>query len=398
MTDKRKKGFRTVPSKDAQEFQRELKKHRMDVLKRIIVIAVIVCLLIGTTAIYMSMRQYTQYDVRASAHRQDTRATAFAEFGGLILKYSNDGAFYTDCSNELLWNQTYEMMNPTMDKCGNYLVIYDKGGKNIYLFTKAGLVNSIVTRFPITQVSVAAQGTVAVLTDNQGAGLLTLYDKEGRELVNGALHGSKGGYPIAIALSDDAIKLAVSLLDISGGNVKTTLAFYNFGSVGENAIDHVVSANSYEDMLIPELDFVSEDRMIALADSKVLIFEGEQSPKLVTEIAWEQQVKSVFHNERYIGIVYNQMDAENGYLLRVFDMTGRLMMDESVNVAYSDIELLSNDEICIYNRTVCNIYTIRGIYKFHHEFEKELYYVMSGGSSLNYTFIIEGATEQVRLK
>ena len=127
--------------------------------------------------------------------------------------------------------------------------------------------------------SIAAQGTVAVLMGDQSNSYLVVYDKNGKELVNGAIYGEDGGYPIAIALSNDAIKLAVSMLDINDGNVKTTIAFYNFGSVGENEIDRIVSANSFSDMVIPQLDFVSDDRMVAYGDSEIAIFEGTQKTK-----------------------------------------------------------------------------------------------------------------------
>ena len=65
---------------------------------------------------------------------------------------------------------------------------------------------------------------------------------------------------------------------------------------------------------------------------------------------------------------------------------------------YTEIEFLANNEICIKNDTACDIYTIRGIYKFHYEFDEEIYKVMSSGRGLNYTFIMESATEKVRLK
>ena len=73
--------------------------------------------------------------------------------------------------------------------------------------------------------SIAAQGTVAVLMGDQSNSYLVVYDKNGKELVNGAIYGEDGGYPIAIALSNDAIKLAVSMLDINDGNVKRRLHF-----------------------------------------------------------------------------------------------------------------------------------------------------------------------------
>lgn len=398
MADTRKKGLHTVTGKDQKEFRGQLQEHRMNVLKRTIIAAVVILLFVGGTALYMSLRQYTGYDVRASVERADTKATQFEEFQGNILKYSNDGAFYTDHNNEMIWNQTYEMSNPIVDICGNYLVIYDKKGNDIYILNKGGLVHSIETNYPITQVSIAGQGTIAVLMDNQSKGLLSLYDKEGNVLVNGAIHSEKGGYPVAIALSDDAIKLGVSILDVKDGTVKSTLAFYNFGSVGENAIDHVVSVATYDDMFMPELDFVSKDCMLAITDKGVIIFEGSQTPKEAARIDFLEEVKSVFYNNEYIGTVCSSAEETDLDVIRVYDFNGKLKMEENTDTDYSDVELLSSNEVCIFNRTVCDIYTVQGVFKFHYEFEKELYRVIPGGSSLNYTFILNDVTEQVRLK
>ena len=158
MKDTKKKGFRTVSGNDKVDYQRQIQEHRMHVLKRSIVITLIVLLFVGGTALYMSLRQYTDFDVLASSERADTKATKFLEFQNNILKYSNDGASYTDHNNEMIWNQTYEMSNPTVDICENYLVIYDKKGKDIYILNKSGLLRSIEANYPITQVSIAGQG------------------------------------------------------------------------------------------------------------------------------------------------------------------------------------------------------------------------------------------------
>ena len=398
MADTGKKNLRTVTKKEQREFERQLREHRLNVLKRTVIVAVITLLLVGGTALYMSLRQYTGYDIRASVERSDTKATQFLEFQGNILKYSNDGAFYTDHNNERIWNQTYEMSRPTVDTCGNYLVIYDKKGKDIYILNKSGLVHSIETNYPISQVSIAGQGTVAVLMDNRSKGMLSLYDKEGNVLVSGAIHGDKGGYPVAIALSDDAIKLGVSMMDVKGGAVKSSLAFYNFGSVGENAIDHVVSVTSYDDVFMPELDFVSKDCMLAITDKGVIVFEGSQTPKETARIEFTDVVKSVFYNKEYIGTICDDTDESGQNLIRVYDLNGRKKMEENTTVEYDKVELLSSNEVCISNRTICDIYTVQGVFKFHYEFEEELYSVIPGGSNLNYTFILNGVTEQVRLK
>ena len=45
-------------------------------------------------------------------------------------------------------------------------------------------------------------------------------------------------------------------------------------------------------------------------------------------------------------------------------------------------------------RSSCDIYTVRGIYKFHYDFDEELYKVISGGTGLNYTIILENSNRE----
>lgn len=398
MAEKDKRGFRTVGQTDMEEYERKLKAHRRKVAKRTISIILVIIAVTAAVALFMALRHYESFDILESVERADTEATHFAEFRDNILKYSNDGALYTNASNELIWNQTYEMANPQIDICGNYLTIYDRKGSMIYILTPEGLQSSIETTMPVEQVRVAAQGTIAVLMSKDDAGYVALYDREGNNLVQGAIHGEKKGYPIAIALSQDAVKLAVSMLDISDGTVKSTIAFYNFGSVGQNEIDHVVGASTFNDTVIPEMEFISEDKLVAFSDSGLLYFEGAQKPQQTGEVAFEKEVKSIFYNHDYVGVVTGNEDEEVTYHLCVYDSKGSPVMEKDFAMEYTDIEFLSNNEICIRNENTCDIYTIRGIYKFHHEFEETLCKIIPGSSGLNYTLVLEDATEKVRLK
>ena len=82
----------------------------------------------------------------------------------------------------------------------------------------------------------------------------------------------------------------------------------------------------------------------------------------------------------------------------MYDLHGKVVMEENIDMVYNNIALLGSNEVCISDRSRCDIYTIRGVHKFHYEFDKELYGVITEGAGLNYTFILNGVTEQVRLK
>ena len=133
----------------------------------------------GVASYLYGNRCYRGYEVKNKVNRSDSNNVNYRYHNGNILKYSNDGAFYLDAANELIWNQTYEMSSPKLDTCGNYLSIYDKGGTKIYILTPTKLVGSIETTMQIQQVCVAEQGTVAVLMKKDKAAYLALYDREG---------------------------------------------------------------------------------------------------------------------------------------------------------------------------------------------------------------------------
>lgn len=397
MSEKGKNGIFAVKDTDIADYEKKIRKHRFQIFRFALIVTAAVVLAIAGIYLYLTHHHYEDYEVNATVERSDTAGTHFEGFCGNILKYSNDGAFYINSRNELIWNQTYEMSNPCLDICENFLVIYDKKGTMLYILTPEGMEGSIETVEPIEQVSIAAQGTVAVLTQKDSTGYLTLYDKEGTSLASGAIYGEKGGYPIAIALSYDAIKLAVSMLDLSDGNVKSTVAFYNFGSVGQNFKEHCIGVYSFADAVVPEMEFVSNDRMIALGDTEIVIFEGKQSPQIMTEIPMEQQVKSMFYNKKYIGVVTgNTQDVSNHFV--IYNTKGNIVMEKDFELDYNVIEFLSNQEICIRNETSCDIYAPNGVYKFHYDFDKELYKILPGWYGLGYTLIFNGETQNIRLK
>lgn len=383
---------------DMREYKQKIREHRLKILKRITVSLMILILLLIGVWLFLTLRHYDTYEVISTLERSDSEAARYEEFQRNILKYSNDGAIYTDWNNELIWNQAYEMSNPQLDICDNYLVIYDKRGMLIHIFTTEGLQGTIETTMPIDQVCVASQGTVAVLMRKDADGYLALYDRKGKKLAQGEIHGEKTGYPVAIALSQDAVKLGVSMLDINEGEVKSTIAFYNYGSVGQNEIDRIVGVLSFDDMVIPEIEFVTNDKMVAFGDSEILIFEGAQKPQLKQEIMLEKEAKSIFYNENYIGIVTDNEEETVTHHMTVYNREGKTVMEKDFSIGYSNIEFLSNGEICILGTHACDIYTIRGTYKFHSEFDREIYEVIPGNSALNYMFILNDAIESVRLK
>lgn len=397
MSDVRKQGFHTVET-NVEEMEQKIRQHRRMVAIRTAVTVIVILLLLGAAGIYFELKEYKNYEVRSEIERSDSEATKYEKFSGNILRYNNDGAFCADMSDNLIWNQAYEMQNPMADICADYVAIADRQGTQIYIMNTTGVQGEIETSKPIEAVCVANQGIVAVLTQEDGTSYLEVYNKDGESLASGEIHVENSGYPLDIALSNDANKLAVSILDISKGKAKTTIAFYNFGSVGQNEIDNIVGSYSYANTIIPDIDFVTNDRMIAFGDTQVSVFEGTQKPEETVTLKLEKEVKSIFYEEEYFGLVYGNGDSGDTHTMNVYDMKGKLRMEQKFKMPYQSIEFLENDEICITDENACEIYTLRGVKKFSYNFDNAVYKILSGETDRTYTFILNGVMEKVKLK
>ena len=271
-----KRDFKTVEtdSIELEEIDVQVRKHRRKTFGHVVRVLILLAIVMVGVQLWTALRSYSSYEVRSITERQDSKATRYATFLSKCIEYSNDGIIYRGDDEELLWNQSFEMNSPVLDICEKYLAIYDQDGTSIYIMTESGLVQKIETSMPIDRVCIANQGTVAVLMKENAVAYVRLYGSNGKELANGEFFQEKGSFPVGIALSNDAQKLAVDMVDVNAGSVCSVISFYNFGSVGQNEIDNNVGTYTYEGVLIPEIDFVSADRMVAISNEGFIVFEG----------------------------------------------------------------------------------------------------------------------------
>ena len=395
-----KTGFKTVETsyEDLEEIEEEVRRHRRKIVRVVVIVAAILIAIVAAVQLWNALRTYDSFEVVSSRQQKDGEAIRYDTFQGNMLEYDNDGVVCRDMDGEQVWNQSFEMTSPMVSICGDYLAVYDRTGTSVYIMSTSGLVKRIETATPINRVCIARQGTIAVLMKEDNVSYIKMYKKKGRELAGGEFYGEKGSFPVDIALSEDAKKMAVDMMDVTKGKISSTINFYNFGSVGQNEINNIVGTFTYEDIFISEIMYVGENRLFAVSDSGLLWFDGSQKPSLKKEVKFEQKIQSLFHNEKYVGVTYSDPEKENSWHIKVYDMNGSTVMENDTELAYKKIEFLDNNEVCVRDEMHCELFTIHSIKKFSYTFDKELYKVLSGTDAQNYTFVVSGEVEEVRLR
>ena len=397
VADTKKKDFKMVEA-DYEELRKHARERRKEIIKKAVKIALAILTLIIVIEIIYALRSFDSYEVRNVIERSRSSATQYINFNENLLEYSNDGISCIASNNEVVWNQSFEMLSPQIEICEGYLAVYDAGGTEVFVFTESGLQKNIETSSPIQAVCIAQQGTTAVLLKEDEKAQVKLFDIKGNELANGVFYNKQGAFPIDIALSFDATKLAVDLVDVNGGMINTTIQFFNFGSVGQSEIDNNVGSFTFENILVPEIRYVSNSKMVGLGTGKLLVFDGAQKPKLSQEIMIEEEILSCFYNEDYVGIVYDNVEEGKYCHVKVMDFYGRAVMENDIDIVYDTIEFLENNEICVRNETECQIFTRHSIKKFEYVFDKEIYKILSSDDGERYTFIFKDTIEEVKLR
>ncbi len=377
---------------DDQLLEKKLKRHkRGKITKWIIVIAVLVIVAV-CYYIYMKNKTYTEYETVENVEVTDTYNCSFYEFGDYMLRYSEDGLAYLNGS-ETYWNQAFQMKQPLLDVCNEYVAVADQKGNTVYICNTDSQQGKIETEYPIMDIDVSADGIVAAITgDESDVSHIEVIKKDGTKIAKGQTVLSGQGCPVDLSISEDGTKLVVSYLYVASGVIESKVVFYNYSEVGKNEVDRFVGGFDYDKTMMAKVEFITNDIVAAFGDDKLVIYSMKQKPSIIAEIKVDKEIKSVFYNAEYMGLVIENNEAENPYTMVVYDLEGDMVSETKFNFMYKDIKI-ANESIVIYNDTSLKVYNVEGTLKYEGEIEegitsiitkKDYSYYVVGPSSIKY--------------
>ena len=379
------------------DYKEKIMRHKLTAVYRILLVIAGVAALIVLIIVQYKRHVYTDYDIVSSVARESAGGSVDVRLGNSILTYSKDGAHCTNAKGEATWNQTYQIQDVKLAISGNTAAIGDYNGRNIYIQDNVQQLGSINTTMPIRDLAVSSSGRVtAVLADTKVAWVNT-YNVSGDLLYRGQAHMDDAGYPAAVSLSPNGELLCIAYVYVDAGVLKTNVAFYNFGDVGENYLDYIVSSWSYSDQLIPMVQFISDKTAFAVGDGRLIIFVGGQKPEPALEQLFDEEVQSVFYNENYIGLVFRSEDNEYLYRLDVYDTAAKKVGNYYFNIEYTDL-FFEKENFVAYNEKECVIVTFGGIEKFNGTFSKTVSRMLPGSGAYRYILVTNDSIDTIQLK
>ena len=345
------------------DYNKKRSRHKRNAVKRTIITAVVVVAAIAAVGFYMEKRSYHNYKIVQSSEQEDVISTSYVEMDGDILRYSPDGVSLVSDKMNTLWSETYQMQNPMADVNGTRAVIADKDGTELEIYDKSGKTGSVTTSYSIIKARVSKSGMVAAILDGGDDTWINFYSTDGSLIAENQTKVDDPGYPLDVAVSDDGVVMMVTYQFVEGSDTTSYVAFYNFGDVGQNEDDRIVSGYKYEGVVVPQIQYLDNNQSVALKDNGFTLYQGSQIPKEVKTVKVDQEIVSTFFDNDMIGLVFKNDSKDKQYTMEVYTTDGKLKFQQDFNIPYTTIKL-SGGNILMYNSSQMCVMNSRGVQKY----------------------------------
>lgn len=378
-------------------YKDKIRKHKMTTIYRVLLVLIALGAVAALVIVQYKRHIYTGYDIVSSIPRETASESTDIRLQNSILTYSKDGAHCTDSKGEITWNQTYEIQDIKMATCQNVVAIGNYNGREIYVQNTEKQLGTINTTMPIRNLTVSATGTVTAVLADTDVTWVNTYNVEGENIFSGQVRMQNSGYPAAISLSPNGELLGVSYVYVDAGVLKSDVAFYNFGTVGDNYSDQFVGGYSYSDLLVPKIQFMNDNTAFAVGDTRLMIYTGDQKPVSAAEHLYNQEVQSVFYSDKYVGLVFVSDKEDYRYRFDVFSASAEKVGSYYFNIEYTDI-FFGQDNFTVYNETECVIMTFDNVEKYNGYFSKAVNLMLPTNTAYKYLLVTDNSIDTIQLK
>lgn len=353
-------------------------------------------LLIGLVVVEYISRTFNTYRVVRETEVILEEGCKTAKLANNLLIYNKDGIRCMDAKGNTIWDITYQIQEPCVSVDGGTVAVAGYGDHLIYMMDESGRIGEINTNLPIRNLCVAEAGYVGAVLDDNNVYWIYIYDVGGEVITRARTSMEQSGYPVAIELSPNGKLLGVSYLYLDAGTVQNNVAFYNLGEVGQNYTDQYMSGYIYQE-IVPELHYMNESTAMAISNGRLMVYSGSEKPTESRGILLNNTVQAVYWGDENAILIQNGAADEGRYLMKVYDLTGTLVLEKGFDIEYTDIQS-QNGVITIYNSDEVLVVTLDGRERYKGSLGGSIRKMVSTSTKYKYLVLFENTFKVIELE
>ncbi len=256
--------------------------------------------------------------------------------GELLNAFSADKLTYTitdthaeifNNSGKLLFSRQHEFNSPSISVASQRALIYDRGGKKLYIYNNSDVIHDITLQNNIYCASIGRNGSFAVASESIGyTSQVEVFNKNvntkyvwysSDELVN------------SVVLSNSGNRVAVATVNVSGGQYKSKVYVFKYSSADPLFVLEY-------DGIIYSLETISNSRFLVVTDDSVDFVKWNKGERIQVENKYSLNVFR--RNERNINAVVTGNNSSNNITL--LNRKGKELASFDFNGAVTDVSVM----------------------------------------------------------
>lgn len=382
---------------DASIYELKLKHYK----QRRAIIITLTCIAVLAVGFYFINRfltkNYNSYEVLNSTEREDSNTVQYISYNHKLIKYSRDGISALSADGKVLWNASYDVKNPKAVVCEGYVAVADIGGKQAYSFNSKGTTYTLTTTLPIIDVCISRQGVLCVTVEGDDYNKILLYDSAtGIELVKKQTFVQTNGYPVDVAIANNATKLVCSYVRVENGVLETDIGFYNFTDAGDNYDSKLVGAIPYQQSVVHDVLFLGSNTVLLCSDKGFSLYEMLVKPIEITTATFDGEMESMFYSDEYFGFISKNSDEEGKRQLVLYNLKGKKILTKDITFDYESVQM-SGKDIIFNTETEIRIIETDGNLKFKYTLETPIVSIIPSNDKDEYILINDQKIDHIKL-
>gem|GEM_PF-5515623 len=232
----------------------------------ILALLVVAVMLFGEEGLFFGMgihnstkpiEEFTVYTIPCNV----SAMSGFVPYKNGVLLCGRDGIKLINARGETEWQVSISLNNPFVSVEGDHILLAEYGGKEVYIYRDNTLILTSRTQYSIQKAKMETNGKFIVITTEPFYCGMAMVKNLSDELIFAWHSGS--AYIIDAEMNDAGDQFAVATL---GAQAPLTASVVLFDVSG----DSVKAAQRFEDIVISNIHYSSDNILLALADDRIM--------------------------------------------------------------------------------------------------------------------------------
>ena len=162
-------------------------------------------------------------------------------------------------------------------------------------------------------------------------------------------------------------------------------------------MDNAVGGYNYASEVFPYLAFINDSTMIAVSDSRISFFSGEDVPQSIADAFHPAELQDVRTGDGYCALVFPDTTGEELSELDVYNAQGKCTGTIKFSLEYTGIKI-SGGLVIIYNSENILVYNVNGEERYSGSFGVTVNDVVPTGHANKYELITDSDVETMTLR